>query len=116
VRRANGARSERRRSAAILRRLASLAAVANTFLTSLSPSFSVSSLRSSSQGGNFLDAYYTSLYWALLVVIGNSVEPTNRVEYAFSTLVTLVGMLVFAVIIGSSSSLITSLDSEGEAR
>ena len=28
----------------------------------------------------------------------------------------MIGMLVFAVIIGSSSSLITSLDSEGEAR
>ena len=71
---------------------------------------------SASKPGHFTDAYWTSLYWALLVVIGNSVEPTNRIEYMFSLITTLVGMLVFAVIIGSSSSLITSLDSEGEAR
>jgi hypothetical protein len=63
-----------------------------------------------------IDAYATSLYWSLLIVLGSSVEPTNRLEYGFSIATTIFGMLVFAVIIGSSSSLITSLDSEGEAR
>ena len=61
-------------------------------------------------------AYFTAFYWSLLVVLGNSVDPVNKAEYMVTIVFSLLGMLVFAVIIGSASSLIASLDSEGEAR
>ena len=56
--------------------------------------------------------YGFSLYWAVLVILGNSVGASTVFEVVFTGIVTMVGMLVFAVIIGSASSIITSMDSE----
>jgi hypothetical protein len=47
--------------------------------------------RSSSESDNhLLTAYGAALYWALLVVLGSSVDPTNLSEYLLSIAMTLI--------------------------
>ena len=65
---------------------------------------------------NILKAYSSSMYWSLLVVLGQPAEPGNVTEVVVGGLATVLGMFIFAIVIGNASSVITSMDSVGEAR
>ncbi|GMH82656.1 hypothetical protein TL16_g09332 [Triparma laevis f. inornata] len=79
----------------------------------------VSEVAIENQGENaddILKAYSSSMYWSLLVVLGQPAEPGNMTEVVVGGLATVFGMFIFAVVIGNASSVITSMDSVGEAR
>lgn len=55
-------------------------------------------------------AYVNGVYWAQLCVIGADVYPETYGEVLFTNCVTLLGIGVFAIIIGSASSLVANMD------
>ena len=60
--------------------------------------------------------YAEAFYWAMLVFVGSDVSPANTNETTFTATMMLVGIGVFASVIGSASSLLTNLDSTAEQK
>jgi hypothetical protein len=58
--------------------------------------------------------YANSFFWAVMVTtgIGRDIVPVTWVEHFVSTIMILLGVLMYAVIIGSASSALSSLDSD----
>ena len=58
--------------------------------------------------------YVQSFFWSLEVTvgIGDDIIPGTDPEVAFTTLMTIIGLLMYSAIIGSASSLVQTLDSE----
>ena len=57
--------------------------------------------------------YSLSFYWALVVMSGNDMAtPTRQSEALFTSLITLIGMLVNSVVIGSCASLLANMDQQ----
>jgi potassium voltage-gated channel Eag-related subfamily H protein 7 len=60
--------------------------------------------------------YAEAFYWAMLVFVGADMNPTNTAETIFTSVMMLIGIGVFASVIGSASSLLTNLDSVAEMK
>lgn len=59
-----------------------------------------------------VDRYFRSVYWSFVTMTGyNNTNPNTLAEAVFSFCVTLMGISLFATIIGSVGSLVTNLDS-----
>ena len=63
-----------------------------------------------------MEQYGQSIYWTLMVLLGNDTTPSNPSQTAFTTVVLLFGILVFASIIGSASALLSNLDAAAEQK
>jgi hypothetical protein len=63
-----------------------------------------------------LEQYTEAFYWAMLVFVGSDVAPSNTRETSFTALMMLVGIGVFASVIGSASSLLSNLDATAEQK
>lgn len=56
--------------------------------------------------------YFRAYYWAFVTMTGyNNTNPTTQVETVFCIFVTMIGISLFATIIGTVGSLVTNLDS-----
>jgi CRP-like cAMP-binding protein len=60
--------------------------------------------------------YADAFYWAMLVFVGADMNPTDTTQTAFTSFMMLIGIGVFASVIGSASSLLTNLDSVAEMK
>jgi hypothetical protein len=61
-----------------------------------------------------MEQYGESIYWTMQVFLGNDTHPENSNQTLFTTCFLFVGIGVFASIIGSASSLLSSLDAVAE--
>lgn len=66
-------------------------------------------------GSNWTDQYWPTFYSTLMMVMGDSVEPTNSGEFAFASLVVVMGVTVNATIFASIQSYTALLSSESSA-
>jgi CRP-like cAMP-binding protein len=59
------------------------------------------------------EKYMNSFFWAvgITVGIGRDIMPVTLVEHLFSTLMIIVGVVLYAVVIGAASSVLANLDS-----
>lgn len=62
--------------------------------------------------------YLQSVFWAVEVTtgIGDDIMPKEDVEVVFTILMTIVGLLVYSIIIGSASSALANMDSTASMR
>jgi CRP-like cAMP-binding protein len=62
--------------------------------------------------------YSFAFFWAVVVTsgIGWDIIPTSPVQVIFTTIAIVTGLLIYAIIIGSASSLLASLDTAASAR
>jgi len=56
------------------------------------------------------EQYMHAFYWAQLCILGADMYPETYSETVFTNIVTVLGIAVFAIIIGSASSLVANLD------
>jgi hypothetical protein len=65
-----------------------------------------------------LDRYWTSLFWAVMVTIGigRDVMPVTNLEHNFSIIVMIIGVIMYAGLIGSTSSALADIDREKAAQ
>jgi hypothetical protein len=54
--------------------------------------------------------YFYGLYWSLVVSLGNDFGPEDMSQRLYSTLILIAGIFLYAIIVGSASSLMTNLD------
>ena len=62
--------------------------------------------------------YANALFWAVEVTtgIGGDINPKSQIEVAFTTVVTIVGLMMYSLIIGSASSALANMDSTATQR
>lgn len=62
--------------------------------------------------------YWLSLFWAVQVTtgIGNDIKPKSDTEVMFTTFMAVLGLVVYAVIIGSASSALQNMDADASTR
>ena len=62
--------------------------------------------------------YWLSLFWAVQVTtgIGNDIKPKSDTEVMFTTFMAVLGLVVYAVIIGSASSALQNMDADASMR
>eukprot|EP00937_MAST-01D_sp_MAST-1D-sp2_P000608 g608.t1 len=60
--------------------------------------------------------YLYSMHWAMLALLGSDTIPQSNTELWFTNGMLLLGVVVFASIVGSASSLLSSLDAYAEAK
>ena len=62
--------------------------------------------------------YTYSFFWAVMVTtgIGRDIMPVTYLEHVFSIIMIIVGVVMYAVIIGSASSAVTNLDAGNAAK
>jgi voltage-gated potassium channel len=58
--------------------------------------------------------YAVAVHWATLALVGDNMKPSNETELTFTNFALLTGIGVFASVIGSASSLLSSLDAVAE--
>lgn len=68
------------------------------------------------QGDSFTREYATAYYWALLAIIGSDMLPNTPMETTFTIIVTLLGIITMAAIVGTFSALVTHLDANRERK
>ncbi|MES1909051.1 MAG: hypothetical protein MHM6MM_001862 [Cercozoa sp. M6MM] len=71
------------------------------------------------KANTFGEAYAMAYFWAVMVTtgVGRDVDPHEYYEYWFSTVAITLGVFMYAFIVGSASSALSSLDGpEGEKR
>ena len=66
--------------------------------------------------GSLGSKYVLGFYWALIVSLGNDFDPESMGQRAYSTAILVAGIFIYAIIVGSASSLMTSLDHVGHLR
>jgi len=54
--------------------------------------------------------YVYGLYWSLVVSLGNDFAPEDMGQRLYSTAILIIGIFLYAIIVGSASSLMTNLD------
>merc|ERR1711936_1053171 len=61
---------------------------------------------------SFSTQYIYSFYWSTLTLttIGETPQPVNNIEYAFVTIDFLVGVLIFASIVGNIGAMIANMN------
>jgi CRP-like cAMP-binding protein len=62
--------------------------------------------------------YANALFWAVEVTtgIGDDINPKSQIEVAFTTAMTVVGLMMYSLIIGSASSALANMDSTATQR
>ena len=63
-----------------------------------------------------VEQYAFAYYWAIMVVQGEATSPETYSEFVYSAIAMLVGIAVFASIIGGASSLLSNLDLMAQAQ
>ena len=66
--------------------------------------------------GSVVSKYVFGFYWALVVSLGNDFDPESEGQRLYSTAILIAGIFIYAIIVGSASSLMTSLDHVGHLR
>lgn len=60
--------------------------------------------------GSLSRRYTLGLYWSLVVSLGNDFSPEDMTQRIFSICILVAGIFLYAIIVGSASSLMTNLD------
>jgi len=60
--------------------------------------------------GSLSRRYTLGLYWSLVVSLGNDFSPEDMTQRVFSICILVAGIFLYAIIVGSASSLMTNLD------
>lgn len=69
------------------------------------------------EGSGWTLQYSLSFYWALIAMTGENMStPTRQSEALFTSLITIIGMVVNSVVIGSFASLLANMDQQAVAK
>jgi len=65
---------------------------------------------------SFYQQYMHAVHWAVLMLLGNDSRPKTDNQFILCIVMLVFGILVFSIIIGSLSSMLTTLDAQANAK